>query len=60
MSDFYCCDYHESLKKDRVIEKTKELIQAAYELRHVKFGREYKKACEKFDKLYAELENEWD
>lgn len=38
----------------------KEVIQAAYELRHVKFGREYKKACDKFDKLFAELENKWD
>ncbi len=36
--------------------KFKEVIQAAYELRHVKFGREYKKACQKFDKLYEELE----
>jgi DnaJ-class molecular chaperone len=38
-------------------DKMKQVIEAAYELRHVKFGREYKKACHKFDKLYEELNN---
>lgn len=33
----------------------REVVNAAHELRHTKFGREYKKACVKFDKLYKEL-----
>jgi hypothetical protein len=37
------------------IEMLRTVVASAYELRHIKFGREYKKACVKFDKLYEEL-----
>ena len=37
------------------IEMLRAVVASAYELRHTKFGREYKKACVKFDKLYEEL-----
>jgi TolA-binding protein len=40
------------------VEKAKmmNVIAAAYELRHCKWGRTYKKACEHFDKVWAEWE----